>query len=140
MTSNIDTSKGGGPWEIPVPALEPGEAKEFRLKTMTFRGQKGYFVPWLPLDSATFKNRDPDASVRITFNGQFDTTVLPNQSDSFTEVGIQNIRVENIGSVKIEEENFLLSVSKDAFDADDAALTEAQRSPVEKMVRGVLGL
>lgn len=140
MTRNINTTDGGGPWLIDVPELEPGETKEMRLRGMKYRGQKGYFKHWLPLDSAVVKNRDPDNSAIVTFNGQFDVFVEPNAADSFSDAGITSIKIENTGGTTIAENDLILQVSKEPYDADDAARSEANRSPVEKLARGVLGL
>lgn len=138
--SNIDTTNGGGPWSIAIPALDAGESKEYHLNRMEFRGRKGYFRKWTPLDNAAFQNRDPDNGVEVVYNGQFDAFVGPNSADTYSEAGITRIKVTNVGSTVIEEENLKLQVSKDAYDADDAARQQANRHPVEKLARGVLGL
>lgn len=138
--SNIDKTDGGGPWLLDVPALDPGAAVEFHLRTYEYRGRKGYFRTWLPLDNATIKNRDPDNMARVTFNGQFEVLVEPNAADTYGEAGITTIRVTNEGATTMAESNLLLQVSAEPYDADDAARATRSRPPIEKLARGVLGL
>jgi hypothetical protein len=140
MTSNIDRTEGGGPWRIPIPALDPEEVKEIRLRSVEYRNRKGFFKPWLPLDTAAVKNRDPDNGVEVTFNGQFDVFVEPNAADTFTEAGITSIRVKNVGGTAIAESDLILQVSKEPYDADDAARREVQKHPLSKIAGGMLGL
>lgn len=140
MSSNIDTTNGGGPWGIDVPALDAGDVAEFHLKSMEYRGRKGYFRPWLPLDSVTLKNRDTDNAVEMLLNGQYNVLVDPNEADTYSEAGITTIRLENLGSTTIPAGTLVMQVAADAFDADDAARTSATRPPLEKLARGVLGL
>lgn len=138
--SNIDKTDGGGPWLLDVPALDPGAAVEFHLRTYEYRGRKGYFRTWLPLDNATIKNRDPENPALVTFNGQFEVFVEQNAADTYGEAGITTIRVENAGATVMDASDLLLQVSAEPFDADDAARAKRNRPPIEKLARGVLGL
>ena len=140
MNSNIDTTNGGGPWVIPVEALSPEETAEYRLRSYEYRGQKGYFREWLPLDNLLVRNRDPDNPVSVLVNGQFSAFVGPNSAESFSDAGITSVKVENGGGTEIAEADLKLQLSKEPYDADDAARSEANRHPLEKMARNLVGL
>lgn len=139
MPRNIDRTEGGGPWILNVPDLDPGDTYEWQLRSMEYRGRKGYFKSWLPLDNATIKNRDEN-DVLVTFNGQFEVYVEQNAADTYGEAGITSIRIENKGSTVLAGGNIILQVSVEPYDADDAARRERRRSPAAKLARGFLGL
>lgn len=136
--TNRNTS--GGPWILDLPALDPGESVEMYLKSLKYRGRKGYFRDWLPLDNATIKNRDPENAALVTFNGQYEVLVEPNAADTYGETGINSIAVENTGTTTLADGNLVLQVSAEAFDADDAARAKRNQSPVSKVAQGLLGL
>lgn len=138
--SNIDRTDGGGPWSIDIPALDPDEAREFHFRNHEYRGRKGYFKPWLPLDNAAIINQDPDNPVLVTFNGLYDVYVQPNADKGYSEAGITSMKVENIGSTAIPANSLKVQVSKDPYDADDAARQQKQQHPLAKLGKGVLGL
>lgn len=138
--SKIDKTDGGGPWILDLPALDAGEAREIHLRGYEYRGRKGYFRPWLPLDNVAIKNRDPDNSVLVTMNGLYEVLVEPNAADTYGEAGVTTITVENLGATTIPDESVILQVSVEPYDADDAARTTRNRHPVEKVARGLFGL
>jgi len=140
---NIDTTNGGGPWSVPnggLPELQPGELYRVDLRRIEYRGTKRYFQPWLPVDNAVIKNLDTANGVSVEYNGQFDAFVEPNAVDSFGDAGIVSVVIRNEGDAAIDAGKIKLQVSKDAYDADEAAREDKNRHPVERMIRETLNL
>lgn len=141
MSNNINPSEGGGPWLLDLDGdLEPGDFEVFNFKSMTYNGRKGYFRPWTPLDSILIKNLDSANPVRAEYNGKFGAIVEPNAADSYGEVGLLRLRVENLGSSTIVQDDLIIQASVEPFDADDQARQESQRHPLEKAARSLVGL
>lgn len=141
MSDNIDRTQGGGPWRLELDeALAPGEWQEYDLRNMTYRGRKGFFNPWLPLDSCMIKNLDTSNAVGVVYNGQFEAHVEPSAVDNYSDVQLTRIRVRNEGDTEIVPSDLVIQVSVEPYDADDHARREATRSPVEKIARSFIGL
>lgn len=141
MSRNIDRTEGGGPWRLPFDsALEAGERRLFDLERMTFKGRKRYFADWLPIDNVQVKNLDSSEPVTVEMNNRWEVWVEPNAVDTFSEAGVTTVAVTNEGANAIPAENLVLHVSVEPYDADQQALEEKQRHPVESMVRGVFNL
>lgn len=141
MSNNIDRKNGGGPWLLELDEdLEPDDFEVFNLESMTYNGRKGYFRPWLPVDTVQIKNLDTSNPVKATFNGQFDTIVEPNAAVTYGDVDSIRFRLENVGGSTLEADDLIIQITVEPFDADDRALEEAQRHPLEKLGRSVLGL
>lgn len=141
MSSNIDRTGGGGPWRLELDEpLAAGDWVEFDLQRMTFRGQKGYFVPWLPVDAVLIKNLDTANPVHATFNGQFEAVVEPNAADTYGDVQVTRFRLENAGGSSIDPKDLVLQISVEPYDADDRALEEKERHPLEQAARSLVGL
>lgn len=141
MSNNINRAEGGGPWRLELDdPLAPGEWTQFDLERMTYRGQKGYFVPWLPMDQVMIKNLHSSSGVDVTYNGQFGAVVEANAADVFDDVRVRKIELENIGGTEIPVDELVIQVSVEPFGADDAARREQQRSPLERIARNTLGL
>lgn len=141
MSNNIDPTRGGGPWRLELDsALGAGDWVEYDLQRMTYRGQKGYFVPWLPVDSVLVKNLDTGNPVHATFNGQFDAVIEPNAADTYGDVQVTRFRLENAGGTEIVPDDLVIQISVEPYTADDAALEQKERHPAENMARSFLGL
>lgn len=141
MSNNIDTTKGGGPWQLDLDGpLSPGDWEEFDLERMEYRGQKGYFVPWLPVDSVLIKNLDTGNPVRATFNGQFSAHIEPNAADQYGDVQVNRLRLENLGGSDIAASDLVIQLSVEPYSADDRALEEKERHPLERAARSLVGL
>lgn len=141
MSNNTDPTRGGGPWRLELDEpLSPGDWVEFDLKRMEYRGQKGYFVQWLPMDSLLIKNLDTGNPIDATINGQFEAHVEPNAADEYGDVQVNRLRLRNAGGSDIATEDLIIQLSKEPYDADDRALEEKQRPPLERVARSVIGL
>lgn len=141
---NIKRANGGGPWPLDLPydltTNTHEQVAHFDLQRMTYRGQKGYFVPWLPLEEIQIKNLNSAEPVELEFNGQYNLFVEPNAADTFSDTGIVRFTVKNLGGTTIPKDDIVIHGIVKEYDADDAARREASRSPLENMARGVLGL
>lgn len=136
--------EGGGPWmltdSVERSTLAAGDLLAFDLRNMTFRGRKGYFNQWLPLDGALVKNLDDSNAIVVEYNGQFPAYVEPNAKDAFDDVSIANITVENVGGTGIALDDLVVQAWVDSYGADEEARQNAERHPIERSVRSVLGL
>lgn len=139
--SNIDTTKGGGPWRLELDGpLAAGDYVLFDLERMQYRGQKGYFVPWLPMDSVMLKNLDSSNSLEATYNGKYSALIEPNAADSYEDVQVNRLRLKNIGGTEIVPDDLVIQISVEPYSADDRALEQQQRGPLEQIGRSFLGL
>lgn len=141
MSNNIDRTEGGGPWLLELDGdLAPGEFEVFNLENMRYNGRKGYFRPWLPLDTVLIKNLDTGNPVKATYNGQFETIVEPNAADTYGDVEVVRFRVENTGGSTLAADDLVIQASVEPYGADDHALEQKRRSPLEKAARSLIGL
>lgn len=141
MSNNINRTEGGGPWLLELDSdLEPGDWQEFDLERMKYNGTKGYFRPWLPLDTVLIKNLDTANAVKATYNGQFQAVVEPNAADSYGDVEVVRFRVENIGGSTLSADDLVIQASVEPYGADDQALEQKQRPALEKAARSFIGL
>lgn len=142
--SNIDRAEGGGPWrfELPHDLATSGhkQVAQYRLRRMKFKGQKGYFVPWLPLDQIQIKNLNDSNPVEVLINGQFNLYVESHGVETFSDAGITAFETRNLGGTAIPAGDIVQHGLVEPFGADQAAREEKKRSPVEKMIRGTLNL
>lgn len=131
MQANTQSDKlrGRGPWEFDVPdGLGAGEQYSIKFRDLTYNKRKGFFKPFLPLDEVRLVNSSPDVTLRLRINGQrYQLTVPPNSVSSFSEAGITSVAVENVGNTALGAGS-VVSVSKDPYDADDEARSNASRS------------
>jgi len=148
MARNIKRENGGGPWGIDpcdhanaegtAEAIQPGDSVSIPLDRIEYRGRKRYFVPWLPMDVIQVKNLTTNIPVAVELNGQFDVLVEPNAVDTFDRVGVRTVELTNDSTTEqIDPGDVIIQVSVEPYGADQAALSQAQRGPVEKVVRGV---
>lgn len=141
MSNNINRKEGGGPWLLELSEdLEPGGFEVFNLRNMRYNGRKGYFTPWLPVDTVMIKNLDTANTLEATYNGQFTAIIEPNAADSYSDVGILRFRLENRGGSTLASEDVVIQLTVDQYGADDQALEQAQRHPLEKAARSLVGL
>lgn len=137
MTEQINSQ---GPWTLePDRDLEPGETAVFDLRRMTFRGRKGYFKPKLPLDEAQIINQDGANPLNVEFNGVYDTYVVPNAVEGFSQAGITRIVVENAGASTVSASDITVEVALAAYDADERAREQAQETITERAVSALTG-
>lgn len=144
---NIDRRDGGGPWFIDpaeyvttddtADPIDPGEFVEIPFHRIEYNGRKRFFQPWLPFDVVQLKNLNTASAVEVVLNGQFNLILEPNAVDTFDRAQVKTVRVTNIGDDPIEPGEFIVQTSVEPYGADDAALSNAKRGPVEKFVRGV---
>lgn len=138
-----DPLEGAGPWRFTIDAqLAPGDSELFDFRNMEYRGRKGFFRKYLPLDQATVTNLDPSANLDVTYNGVFDQFVTPNTAESFSQAGITSMTVTNpsSSSVTVDAGNVVVEVVRDPYDADDAARERARSGPVEQVVEKFTGI
>lgn len=141
MSDNINREEGGGPWLLDLDGdLAPGEFEVFNLESMEYNGRKGYFRPWLPLDTVLVKNLDTGNDLKVTYNGQYESVVEANAADTYGDVGVVRFRVENLGGSTVAAEDVVIQGSVEPYGADDQALEQKQRSPLEKAARNLIGL
>jgi len=142
--SNIDPAAGGGPWTVDpadkVGDLGAGEAVSYSLRSLEFRGRKGYFKPWLPLDSVQITNKSTDSAAVVTINGQYVVEVPPNSVRGYSDTGIMTILVQNDGSTAITAGNLKIELSAERYDADEAAYDDYRENPLMKLGKGLIGL
>lgn len=145
MSRNIDRRQGGGPWQFRpaaegIDTLSPGETVRFDFQRMAYNGRKRYFQPWLPMDQVLLKNLDGGSGVTVTYNHRYDAFVEPNAADTFDKVGVNHVAIRNDGGAGIASDDLRLQVMVTPYDADDQARQQAERHPIERMVRGTLNL
>ena len=144
---NIDRRDGGGPWFIDpteyvttdndAEPIEAGEFVEIPFGRIEYNGRKRFFQPWLPFDVVQLKNLNQTVPVEVLLNGQFNLVIEPNAVDTFDRAQVKTVRITNMGDSDIEQGEFIVQTSVEPFGADDAALSNAKRGPIEKFVRGV---
>jgi hypothetical protein len=129
---------GAGPFTFEPPALDPGESWRIDLE----KTDKGRYFRYVPFDVVLVKNYDSSNRIDVQINGRTNAAVDidPNGKDSYGEVPIRTLRVINRGTGTIAEGDVTLSVKRDPFDADDAARVEADRGPIERIIRNNIGL
>lgn len=126
--TETERRQGGGPWQFLSPELDPQERWVLDFQGMTFRGKKGFFSKWLPLDEAQVTNEDTTATLEVSYNNEFTDRVLPNSVDSFSEQAFIRVVVKNaeaLGGATIAAEDVAVSVKKAPYDADEAARAQA---------------
>lgn len=134
---------GGGPWLLSDMAdgpLPDGSAERYNLRRGTFRGQKGFFKPWLPLDTVLVKNLSDSSTLVVEYNGVHDAVVQPNATDTFDRIGVADVRVENRGPDEISRDEIIVQGIVEPYSADDSARASRKRSNVQNMIRGVFNL
>lgn len=130
-----------GPWLFKNPGiLSPGESWRIDFRELKYNGRKRYFRPFLPLDSAQVTNQNTSEPINVTYNGRFETYIVSNAVETFTEQGIAFVRVENAGSTDIAAEEVTLEVSKDAYDAHDEARRNAKQTTPARIVEKFTGI
>lgn len=141
MSNNINRTEGGGPWLLELDGdLAPGEFEVFDLERMTYNGRKGYFRPWLPVDSVLVKNLDTGNPVKATYNGQYQTIIEPNAADTYSDVQVVRFRVENTGGSTLSAGDLVIQASVEPYGADDQAREQKNRPALEKAARSFIGL
>lgn len=143
-TSNIDPADGGGPWTLDpsdkIGDMAPGDVVNYSLRSHEFRGRKGYFKPWLPLDAVQITNKSADSPVVVTINGQYVVEVPPNTVRGYSDTGILTVMLENVGGTAIKAGDVKLEVSAERYDADEAAYDSYRENPLMKIGKGLIGL
>jgi len=130
-----------GPWLFENPEqLSPGEAWKVDFRERQYNGRKRYFKPHLPLDTSQITNRSSSEPIKATYNGRFETYVVPNAVETFSDQGITFVRVVNDGANNIAAGEVVLEVAKDAYDADDEARKEAKRGQIANVVENFTGI
>jgi hypothetical protein len=132
------TQSGAGPFTFESPELGPGESWRIDLESV----EKGRYLKYSPFDQMLVKNYDSGNRVDVEINGRTGSKVDidPNGKDAYSETDVRTFRVINRGTGTISAGDVTISVQRDPFDADDAARQEANRSPVEKVARNLIGL
>lgn len=134
-----DTTNGGGPWVFRnETALASGDHFLLDFRNMKYKGQKGWFKKWLPLDIAQINNRDTGNALSVTYNGIYPAEVLPNSSETYDNQGITRVRVENIGSSSIDADTVTVEVKKEPYGADKAARERKENPWLENAVNEVI--
>lgn len=143
-TSNIDPAEGGGPWTIDpsekIGDMTPGDIVAYTLRSYEFRGRKGYFKPWLPLDAVQITNKSPANPVQVTINGQYEVEVPPNSTRGYSDTGILTLQIENMGSTTIISGELKIEVSAERYDADEQAYNEYKEPAAISIAKGLIGL
>lgn len=143
--SPIDKYDGGGPWTL-LPHeqlngdIQPGEVASYALREYEYRGRKGYFVPWLPLDVVQITNLSGSNPVTVEINGQFRVDVPPNATRTYSDTGITMLTVENVGDTAISAGNLKLELAAERYDADAQAYDEKTTPAAKKVLKGLIGL
>lgn len=134
-----DTTNGGGPWQFTIDsALSPNDPYLLDFRNMEFNKTKGYFKKWLPLDVAQITNQSPDHALRVTYNGIYESTVVPNAVETYGDQGITSIEVVNIGSADIAADNVTIEVKKEPYDADKAARERKNAPPLVNVANDLI--
>jgi hypothetical protein len=139
MSNSNNDLRGGGPWTVDVPALDPGESFTYDYRNERFNGQKGFFRQWIPFDSAQIVNQSPE-TLRVTFNGVFDDVVVPNAVESYDEIAITRVRVENTGSSATTGDAISIITQTEPYGADEKARDNAQRGMVSQVIENFTGI
>lgn len=140
--STGQSTQGRGPWILDVQDLDPGDKQTWMFRSHTYRGRKGYFRRFSPMDEVLLKNRDSANDLKLVLNGGYEALVEPNAADSFEDAGATQVELVHAspGGTTVTAADMVLQVAVDSFDADDAARRTAEQHPVERMAKGVLGL
>jgi uncharacterized protein YaiE (UPF0345 family) len=132
---------GAGPFRFRAPELAPGESWTPDLRNREYQGKKRGLSRYLPFDSIGVTNSDGTATLGVTVNGQYEFGVLPNSVETFDQQDVSAVRVVNeSGSATIPAGAIEVELVAEPFDADDAALRDAKRSPVVNTLENVTGV
>lgn len=135
----INPIDGGGPWLFETSkSLSPDERELFDFRNMKYKGSRGWFRKYLPLDQLNITNKSSSETIEAEINGIYNIKVPPNSSETFDRADFQRIAIINDGSNAIAAGEVAVEVAKDAFDADDKALQQAKRPPAVKVISGIL--
>lgn len=143
MSELTDNSpvEGAGPFLFEAPELLPGETWHVDLRRVKWNGTKRGLQKYVPFDTAGVTNSDGTARVLVTYNGQYDSTVLPNSVETFSRQGVAEVSVTNQSSTDtIVAGDVVLEVTSEPYGADERALEEQKRGPVSNVLEHVTGL
>lgn len=129
-----------GPWKFDSPSLAAGETWTLDLRNRQYNGQKGYFRNHMPLDNLQVSNRDGSNPLLVDINGVHQATVVPSAAETYNDVGLTHLTITNDGGSSISKGDVSVEISKSAYDADDRAREQAQRTLAERVIEGVTGI
>lgn len=134
-----DITNGGGPWTFEnEAALAPGDHFLLDFRNMEYKGTKGFFKAWTPLDVAQIINNDGSNHLNVTYNGQYNGTVVPNAVETYDRQGITRIRIENGGGTTIAAGEVKVEVKKEPYGADEAARERQNNHPAVNVLNDVI--
>lgn len=141
MRQNKESLQSRGPYTFETQnQLAQNESEYFDFFNRDFGKRKRYFRPYLPFDSFQITNRSSSSAIEVTLNGQYTARVLPNTIETFSDVGVTKVNVENIETTTIDAGEIILEGSFDAYDADDKAREEAMRGTLSNVVEKFTGV
>lgn len=135
-----DPTEAHGPFSFERESLAAGETHHVNLR----EHDKGRYRRYAPLDNLQIKNFSTGTPVRLTINGTQNTVIDPSTSETWSDVGVLQFAVENLGSNEIDpngpEPAVSVTLSSDPYGADDQARERKGRHPLARMVNSALGL
>lgn len=143
MSELTDNSvvEGAGPFLFDTPQLDPGESWNLNLRDREYAGKKRGLTRYIPFDVLSVSNTDPNASVLVEVNGQYEFGVFANTTESFNRQGVASVTVTNRSATDtIDAGNVEVELTREPFGADDEARQSAKQSPIVNSIEGVTGL
>ena len=129
-----------GPITIDIPALAAGDSHTINLRQRERNGRKGWFRPYLPMDSLQLTNQSA-VDLEVSVNGTFSDLVVSNAVESYDDAGVVSLTVTNLsGSTSTSGGEVTAAVSRTPYDADDAAREQLGRSQASQIIEKFTGV
>jgi hypothetical protein len=138
LTDNTP-AEGAGPFLFEAPELASGESYRIDLRNVEVNGKKRALRRYVPFDSVSVSNASEASAVLVTYNGQYDTRIFPNTTESFSRQGVAEVVVTNTSSTTIDAEDITVEVLREPYGADDAARDKRKRGPVSEIFENFTG-
>lgn len=133
------TNEAVGPVLIDVPALNTGEQFHINLRQRTRNGRTGWWRPYLPIDFMQVTNPTTE-TLTVTTNNEFRDIVVSKSTESYEDMSIEYVTVQNSGSASIAADEVTVALEKTPYDADDRARDERNRSKAAALVENLTGI
>lgn len=134
----VDKTRGSGIHRFSVGALSSGETEVYNFRELEVNGVKGYFRPFLPLDTLVVVNQSSeDMSIKI---GEMDFWVPSNSTKSYTEQGFTYVEITNEGGTSISSGEVTIEVKRAPYNSDKRARELKRRGPIRSMIKKFTGV
>lgn len=127
---------GGGPWQMRNErTLSPDDSMVRNLFDMKFRGQKGYFRDFLPLDNIQITNKNDTNPVNVVLSNNGELYCPPSTVEGLDDEQITSVSVTNNGTSDIPPGDLVVELRKARYGINDQARKEAEKPQAIKMLK-----